>query len=488
MKGNCQNRWLKSVIFLRKRDPIPRCNLWLVWQFGLLSLLCPLSHSGWLHRACQGQELPFENSDSLVGLGFPEPRDSRAMPEPIGWPEPSGPLDWLPDGPASKSSGIPADSWQIKLGGHIQMDYVMWPDADPSIVDSRNYFNYRRLRLVADGVGYRVFDFRLQMTLEPGEGLAISQVASPDVKDAYVSINEIPLLGRIRVGNFFVPFSLEQVTNDTNNIFTERSIPTQGVFAADREVGMALYNQLEERRITWSTGVFFDNINDTLKTRIDNNQGYRLAGRLTWLPYFDEASEGRYLVHTGIGILHTQDHDNLLRFGARPQIQRGPIVIDSGFLPGESHTTGNLELAVVWGPLTLQAEGFLCTPRLADGNRPVLGGAYAHLSWFLTGENRKYERFGQHGAQFGRNQPFQNLLGNQQGHNAGAWEAKIRWSHFDLQQLSSGRYDDLTVGLNWYWSDRTRMMLDWIHPITSPNTVFGATESDILALRFDVNW
>jgi phosphate-selective porin OprO and OprP len=80
-------------------------------------------------------------------------------------------------------------------------------------------------------------------------------------------------LGRLRIGNFFVPFSLEQVTNDTNNIFMERSIPTQGVFAADREVGIALYNCTEDQRITWATGAFFDSISEGLKERIDDNQG-----------------------------------------------------------------------------------------------------------------------------------------------------------------------------------------------------------------------
>ncbi len=31
-------------------------------------------------------------------------------------------------------------------------------------------------------------------------------------------------------------------------------------------------------------------------------------------------------------------------------------------------------------------------------------------------------------------------------------------------------------------------MFDWIHPLTSGETVFGATESDLLAMRFDFNW
>ena len=139
---------------------------------------------------------------------------------------------------------VSSEKWNVKLGGHVQMDYVNWAQAAPSIPNTQDYFEFRRLRLVADGTGYGVYDFRLQMTLEPesaGES-APGAVTSPEVKDAYFSLNEIPMLGRFRIGNFFVPFSLEQVTNDTMNIFMERSIPTQGVFSPDREVGFAFYN------------------------------------------------------------------------------------------------------------------------------------------------------------------------------------------------------------------------------------------------------
>ena len=41
---------------------------------------------------------------------------------------------------------------------------------------------------------------------------------------------------------------------------------------------------------------------------------------------------------------------------------------------------------------------------------PVAGGGYMYASYFLTGENRIYERFGQHGAQFARNVPYTNFF------------------------------------------------------------------------------
>lgn len=379
------------------------------------------------------------------------------------------------------------EKWTVKLGGHVQLDNVLWPQASPQIVGDQNYFAFRRLRLVADGTGYGVYDFRLQMTLEPGSEFTDPYYTAA-VKDAYLSVNEIPGIGRFRIGNFFVPFSLEQVTNDTNNIFLERSIPTQGIFAADREVGMAMYNCTPDKDITWTTGVFLDSISDNVKVRIDDNQGYRVSGRLTWLPYYDEPSNGRYLVHTGVGILYTDDHDNRVRFRARPQINQGPFLIDSGSIAADAYTTGNVEGAIVWGPVTLQTEAFLSSVDTKANGATTIGGAYVHLSYFLTGENRIYERFGQHGAQFGRNVPFTNFFLVPGGAGWGAWEFKTRWSNLTLDSLNAGRYNDLSVGLNWYWSDRTRVMFDWIHPVTTAEALFGTAKADILGLRFDFNW
>jgi phosphate-selective porin OprO/OprP len=386
---------------------------------------------------------------------------------------------------------VSTEKWTVKLGGHVQLDYINWAQASPAIVGDDNYFEFRRLRLVADGTGYGVYDFRLQMTLEPetvGENPPGS-ATSPEIKDAYFSLNEIPWLGRFRIGHFFVPFGLEQVTNDTNNIFLERSIPTQGVFTGDREVGMAIYNCTDDQNLSWAGGIFFDSISDALKERIDDNQGTRVSGRLSYLPYYDEPSNGRYLVYTGAGVLYTNDHDNRVRFRARPQIHEGPRLIDSGSLAADDFTTGNIEGAIVWGRFAVQSEAFLSRVNLDAGDGVDVNGAYIHASYFLTGENRVFERFGQHGAQFARNQPYTNVFWVPGCAGSGAWELKARWSHLDLNSIDQGQYNDYTLGVNWYWSDRVRLMFDYIHPITSSDaSPFGAADADILGMRFDWNW
>jgi phosphate-selective porin OprO/OprP len=383
---------------------------------------------------------------------------------------------------------LSTEKWTVKLGGHIQMDQICWADHDPQ-VPAFNYFEFRRLRLMADGVGYGVYDFRIQIDIEPENGDGTDRPVT-HIKDAYFTLHELPNpIDRWRIGNFFVPFGLEQVTNDTNNIFLERSIPTQGIFTADREVGVATYGVNDAKNFTWTFGTFYDSISESLKERIDDNQGQRISGRLTYLPYYDEPSNGRYLVHTGAGLLYTKDQDGIARFRARPQIHEGPFLIDSGPLAAGEYTTSNVELATVWGPFAMQSEAFLSNVNMIAADSELLWGAYVHCSYFLTGENRVYERYGQHGAQFGRQQVFSNFFWVPGCCGPGAWELKARWSNLTLTEIDSGQYNDITTGFNWYWSDRVRVMFDYIHPVTAEGTTpFGATTSDIIGMRFDVNW
>ena len=88
----------------------------------------------------------------------------------------------------------------------------------------------------------------------------------------------------------------------------------------------------------------------------------------------------------------------------------------------------------MWGPFSVQSEAFLSNVNFIGVRSQNCYGAYVYGSYFLTGENRIYERFGQHGAQFGRNVPFTNFFWVPGCCGSGAWEAKGRWSNLDAQR------------------------------------------------------
>ena len=88
-----------------------------------------------------------------------------------------------------------------------------------------------------------------------------------------------------------------------------------------------------------------------------------------------------------------------------------------------------------------------------------IGGAYVHCSYFLTGENRIYERYGQHGANSAANAVLELLLGARllRARRLGTEGALVEP---DAQRRRPGEYNDLTLGFNWYWTDRIRIMFD----------------------------
>lgn len=368
--------------------------------------------------------------------------------------------------------------WKIKIGGRDQMDYINW--AASEIAGTENYFEFRRLRLNATGVGYGVYDFMLQFDLESDEipGPTFDADIGVGMKDVWIGIAEVPVLGHVRFGHFYPPFSLEQLTSDNYTTFMERSIPTDGVFSPGREVGVSAENHSSDENVTWGYGVFFDSINGRFKERIDDNQGVRVVGRVTWTPYYDEPSEGRYMVHTGFAAFYTDDQDDVVRFGSRPEIHEGPLLIDTGNLAANDYATLGAEFAIVWGSVSLQSEFIYTSVNTAAGDVDLYG-AYAFASYFLTGEHRPYNR--KHGS-FARPEPYSNFWIVPGSVGPGAWEVAARWSYLDFTKIGQGQLNDLTVGINWYWHPHSRMMFEWIHPWTSGTNV-GDTESGLLGLR-----
>jgi phosphate-selective porin OprO/OprP len=191
------------------------------------------------------------------------------------------------------------------------------------------------------------------------------------------------------------------------------------------------------------------------------------------------------MTHVGAGIVYTNDGDGLVRFRTRPSIHEGPRVIDTGIMAAESFTVMNLEWARVAGPLCIQSEWFTTMVDRTVADDVTLFGSYLQASYFLTGENRVYEPIGRHYGHFGRVKPHTNFWLVPGCRGIGAWEPKIRWSWLDFTDVDEGQYHDLTVGVNWYWTDRTRWMFEWIHPWTTAQTPFGTTSSNLLATRLD---
>jgi phosphate-selective porin OprO/OprP len=381
---------------------------------------------------------------------------------------------------------VSGEKWTVKLGGRILGDYVMFAHQDAAnlaaIGDQQNYFEIRSLRIQAEGTGYGVYDYKLQLDFEP-------ENEEEAIKDLWIGIHEIPVIGYARFGHFKAPMSLEQLTSSRYITFMERSLAD--VFVPGRKVGAASYNNALDEAIHVSYGVFFNDIEDNDKQRIDDAQGVEFALRGVWTPVY--TANGRGLIHVGGAWRYVDDRDDNVSFNARPETHEEDYFLQTGAIDARDFHVFNTEMAAIYGPLSLQSELFLTRVNPIGGGEVDLYGAYAYASYFLTGESRGYKR---KEAAFDRVKPNTNfwIVRTSDGPSAGwgAWELAARWSYLDftdpaLDDDGNGTLHDLTLGINWYWNPYARMMFNYIHPFGNRDDV-GANEADILGMRMQVDF
>ncbi|RIK82864.1 MAG: hypothetical protein DCC67_06655 [Planctomycetota bacterium] len=135
------------------------------------------------------------------------------------------------------------------------------------------------------------------------------------------------------------------------------------------------------------------------------------------------------------------------------------------------------ELAAGVGAWLFQSEliyGYLSR----DGaSQLALPAGYAQLAYVLTGERRPYNS---QAAAFGRVTPAAPFGKGRWG----AWEVAGRYSFIDLNddEVTGGRLQDLTLGLNWYLNRFARWEFNYIHAVLD-RPAGNETEADVFGAR-----
>jgi len=395
-----------------------------------------------------------------------------------------------------------------QVGGMIQMDMAMFSQQGGSVADyntAQNALEFRRARLSVAGEGWNVIDYKLEMdfatlasggltygatgaTQLPGYAKPIEQV---DMKDCYITIKELPLLGNVRMGHMKEPFGLEQQTSDRFSTFMERSIADEGALVPARQNGVMAFNWTEGERATWAAGVFRTNcVAPPDYINWGNSGNTSVTGRVTYLPWYDEATEGRGLLHLGMaGSYRAMGTEvlssgtlNQFSIGARPEAHLAPKVVGLTLNTVDDYSLFGTELAYVYGPLSFQTEYYGAWLNLTNAaNNAYLSGGYGYVSYFLTGENRPYNK---KAGCFDRVKPYENFfrVRDEDGcvqTGIGAWEVGYRYSWLDLTDgqavsaqgiplVNGGLAIDHTVGLNWYLNPNLRLMWNYVHSTDTP--------------------
>jgi phosphate-selective porin OprO/OprP len=384
----------------------------------------------------------------------------------------------------------------IRLRGRIHTDAI---EVTQSLRDKmifgnlQNAVGFRRARLGAEGeVGEQVnwvaeFDF------------AGGQI---EFKDVFIGVSELPLVRRIRVGHMLEPYSLESQTSSNFITFVERS-PVNSLDPG-RNWGVAFFSYTDNERATLAGGAFKSGTSNNTGNDIRDGNDMTYTFRATCLPWYDAASDGRYLWQVGGAFSQRFPPNHTVEINQGPQSSLLPISDNPGspFLPKISIPSNhwqiyNLGSALVLGALSFQAEWNAAYISQIGGSPVFLNGMYVYASYFLTGENRDYIRKdGAFGGVHVRS-PFLCLGGHKKiAHGPGAWELAARFDYTNYNNpnipMSNGlkvgeRLAEFALGVNWWLNDYTRIMFNYLHAVpVDPN--FGPSWGDEYVVRCEIFW
>ncbi len=399
-----------------------------------------------------------------------------------------------------KAAGKPT----VVVQGRVQADTLFFnqnADSRTRLGDIQDATYFRTARIGVGGDAFEVFSYRLEVDLAARNTYgAAADVSVTSFKDAYIEVKELPLAGSVQIGHYKEPFSLEELTSSRFISFMERGLPS--AFVPGRNMGIRAMNTYGEESGTWAVGVFRE-MTDIPPFRADDDGGRSITARLTWLPWYDEATEGRGLFHVGFAGSYRDDDDEIVRFRSRPEVG---MMRDSAGADRNVVDTGNIadvadsllygpELAWVYGPLSVQSEWIGASVHRTGANADAFfSGYYVYVSYFLTGENRPYKRTA---GCFDRVKPFENFFRVRDGDGnvrtgRGAWEVLYRYSTIDLQDtaagVNGGTADDHTLGLTWYWTPYAKLMFNYIHTTAARPSAGWTVPMDIFGMRMALEY
>jgi phosphate-selective porin OprO and OprP len=376
-----------------------------------------------------------------------------------------------------------ASQFTCTPGGRIQVDTALFNPVGPYLNKTYepNGIEFRRLYLTIKGAGFDVIEYKFELDFAgtvPNTGAAnayptSSKDAKIQARDLYFQINELPAINHVRVGNFYEPFSIETVSGDLVTTFMERGNPH--LISPDRHIGLMAYDHiLGNENTTWWFGGFCSGGDGGMDYQAtDSYTPAAATGRVTWLPWYDETTEGRGLLHIGGAGTYRGAWGHQFPLGSasqRPEeCHLGQTY--SALMSNIDHVTElNSELLFIYGPFSFQTEYTGAFAQTIAGATKPINSCYAYFSYFLTGENRGYDR---DTATTQRVKPFENFFRVRDENGCvytgkGAWEVGYRWSYIDFHDAVSdagrgSRFSNHTVGLNWYLNPYTRIMLNDVY-------------------------
>ena len=171
------------------------------------------------------------------------------------------------------------------------------------------------------------------------------------MKDAYIGVKNIPIIGRIRIGHIKEPLRFDALTSSKYITFMERAIPAD--LANERNNGILLMNDFLDNKLSIQAGVFRNA--DAFGNDKEAAKDVAITSRVTTLAINNEEKE--QLLHFGFSYSYRKPDKKEYKISVRPKSHLAKKYISTGDIAGvESVNIINFETAFTSGPLTIQGE------------------------------------------------------------------------------------------------------------------------------------
>jgi len=404
----------------------------------------------------------------------------------------------------------------LKINGRIHADYWNFADQTPGIgffehpdaaaanygADPEDRFFFRRIRLNFQGDLFDSMVYRMQIDFNTPQ--------TGEMKDMYIGFTNLPLFGKLLIGNQKRPMGLDHLNSSRFNILIERPLVVETFKEDARRFGICSYNNSDDLVYHWSYGIFaLENMVKDGKVIGDSMQ---LSGnaRLASSPWYDESSGGRGYFHWAVsGMVARPDGDataadtnaNDGRFRTRGELRSNTRWLDTGRIAGTDwYETVGVESILNIGPLQVVGEyqsNWMQRDTVTAGTGPDLHfhGGYVYVAYMLTGEHVPYKRSS---GTIDRVKPFENFFlvntcNDGVGGGWGAWQIAARYSHLDLSDndIQGGVENNATLGLVWYFTSHSSLQFNAIYgDIDNHAPVGGYSDGNFTAFgtRLRVNF
>jgi len=380
---------------------------------------------------------------------------------------------------------------EIRFRALVQADGRFW--FDDTQRPQTNTFLIRRAQPWVEGR----LPYGVNFMLNPdfGGGTVVLQ-------DAYLGV-DIDDAFKLRFGKYRPPYGLERLQPTSNLSFVEFGLPT--LLTPNRDVGAMAYGDVFSRFAGYAAGIF-NGVPDNGSADLDADSQKEFVGRIYLRPFEPIADHALGRLFVGVATTFGRDYGspsnpNVSTPTSTPAYKTPGQITDFSYIAAATGVTPTYANTVVAngphnrygaylyeaiGPLGIMGEYYVSDQEVGRAGFPNLWihnkAFQAQATYIFFGADASYDYVHVRS-------PFEPAKGN-----FGALELGVRAGHLSIDPAAFPNYasptgsvrgaTEETVGLNWYWSDNAKFVLNWDHTDfqggakTAPELLIGHRESE----------